>query len=201
MSAAPKPAAVENKKKTWPDDRLVRACRQGDEEAWGALIDRYKNLIFSIPIKYGLSREDSADVFQSVCVDFLRELPNLREVKALPKWHIQISAHKCLRRRQYQEKLITTAAEELETLSPAENAVAEDLLHEAQQEQALRNALAKLSPRCHELVRMLFYETPPRPYGSVAAQLGLAPGSIGFIRGRCLEKLRRSLKEAGFDEP
>src|SRR5207248_260600 len=168
MSAAPKPAALENKKNSWPDDRLVRACRQGDEEAWGALIDRYKNLIFSIPIKYGLSRDDAADVFQSVCVDFLRELPNLREVKALPKWLIQISAHTCLRRKQHQERLVATAAEELETLSPAENAVADELLHEAQQEQALRNATAKLSPRCRDLVRMLFYEDPPRPYGSVA---------------------------------
>jgi RNA polymerase sigma factor (sigma-70 family) len=201
MSAAPNPAAIENKKNSWADDRLVRACRKGDEEAWSALIDRYKNLIFSIPIKYGLSRDDAADVFQSVCVDFLRELPNLREIKALPKWLIQISAHTSLRRKQHQEKLITTAVEELETLSLPEKAVADDLLHEAQQEQALRNAVAKLSPRCRELVHMLFYETPPRPYGSVAAQLGLAPGSIGFIRGRCLEKLRRSLKEAGFDEP
>src|SRR5207248_9285799 len=131
MSAGPKPAAVENKKKTWPDDRLVRACRQGDEEAWGAMIDRYKNLIFSIPIKYGLSRDDAADVFQSVCVDFLRELPNLREVKALPKWLIQISAHICLRRKQHQEKLINAEPAALETLSSANNAASDDWLHEA----------------------------------------------------------------------
>jgi hypothetical protein len=28
--------------------------------------------------------------------------------------------------------------------------------------------------------------------------LGLAEGSIGFIRGRCLQKLRRNLEEKGF---
>src|SRR5438445_10813466 len=121
MSAAPKPAAVENKKKTWPDDRLVRACRKGDEDAWGALIDRYKNLIFSIPIKYGLSREDAADVFQSVCVDFLRELSRLREIKALPKWLIQISAHKCLQRKREQDKVVAAGSEELETLAHPES--------------------------------------------------------------------------------
>ena len=68
----------------------------------------------------------------------------------------------------------------------------------AKQEQALRNAVATLSPRCQQLVHMLFYETPSRPYAEIASQLGLAAGSIGFIRGRCLEKLRRALGQAGF---
>jgi len=46
-------------------------------------------------------------------------------------------------------------------------------------------------------VEMLFFETPPRAYRDVAASLGLAEGSIGFIRGRCLTRLRVSLRRAG----
>jgi hypothetical protein len=45
---------------------------------------------------------------------------------------------------------------------------------------------------------MLFFEAPPRPYQQVAAALGLATGSIGFIRGRCLARLRRQLEQLGF---
>src|SRR5579872_5254462 len=100
MSTASKPTAIRNERNDWPDDRLVRLCLNHDEDAWSVLIDRYKNLIFSIPIKYGFSREDAADIFQSVCLDFLRELPRLREVKALPKWLIQITAHTCQRRKR-----------------------------------------------------------------------------------------------------
>ena len=44
---------------------------------------------------------------------------------------------------------------------------------------------------------MLFYEHPPRPYQQVAQQLGVATGSVGFIRGRCLAKLARALHAAG----
>ena len=32
---------------SWPDGRLVRACLRGSEDAWGALLEKYKNLIFS----------------------------------------------------------------------------------------------------------------------------------------------------------
>ena len=198
MSSIPKLAAVESKKKSWSDDRLVRDCVEGDQEAWSVLIDRYKNLIFSIPIKYGFTREDAADVFQSVCVDLLRELPRLREVKALPKWLIQISVHTCLRRRREQAVLGADDSHEMDTLADTGQALPEDRLHEVEQEQTLRNAVSKLPARCQELVRMLFYESPTRPYAEIAAELGLAVGSIGFIRGRCLEKLRRTLAQAGF---
>jgi len=45
---------------------------------------------------------------------------------------------------------------------------------------------------------MLFFEEPARPYQQVARTLGIAPGSIGFIRQRCLERLRKGLIDAGF---
>src|SRR2546426_1136334 len=71
-------------------------------------------------------------------------------------------------------------------------------VHQIECEQMLRNALAELSPRCRELIRMLFFETPARPYREAARTLGIATGSVGFIRGRCLERLRKHLEKAGF---
>jgi DNA-directed RNA polymerase specialized sigma24 family protein len=47
------------------------------------------------------------------------------------------------------------------------------------------------------MVRMLFFETPPRPYRDVAAALGVATGSIGFLRSRCLDRLRTALDRIG----
>ncbi len=51
--------------------------------------------------------------------------------------------------------------------------------------------------RCQRLVEMLFFEQPPRPYEEVARELGLAEGSIGFTRGKCLERLRKLVQEMG----
>jgi len=48
------------------------------------------------------------------------------------------------------------------------------------------------------MVRMLFFEMPPRPYEEIAKELGIATGSIGFIRGRCLTKLKQQLENMGF---
>ncbi len=82
---------------SWSNERLVRECCRGNQAAWAALLDKYKNLIFSVPIKFGLWRDDAADIFQAVCLDLLSDLPRLREPQALPKWLMQTSYHKCLR--------------------------------------------------------------------------------------------------------
>src|SRR5579885_2133115 len=72
------------------------------------------------------------------------------------------------------------------------------ILREAEEEQMLRSALSDLAPRCQDLIRMLFYEEPSRPYKEIAASLGLATGSIGLLRQKCLERLRERLESAGF---
>ena len=191
-------AAIAGRELAWPDERLVHECRKGNQAAWSALIEKYKNLIFSIPIKFGLPREDAADIFQSVCVDLLSSLPQLREPKAVAKWLMQTSFHKCLRWKKDRLNLV----DDLEVLDGQRNAspeeLPEEMLHQVHREQSLREAIAALPPRCGRMVSMLFFEDPPRPYQEVAKELGVASGSIGFIRGRCLKKMREVLEEKGF---
>lgn len=180
---------------SWPDERLVRECLAGTEEAWAALIDKYKKLIYSIPIKWNLSREDANDIFQAVCVDLYTELPRLREPRALPKWLIQATVHRCTRLRQQQSRFVDDEiTDQLTPSAPAADAI----VAEVEREQVVRDSIASLPSRCAELVRMLFFESPARPYNEIAKQLGLATGSIGFIRGRCLERLKKELLSRGW---
>ena len=173
-------------------------CLEGNERAWDALIQKYKRLIYSVPVKWGLPAADASDVFQSVVADMLGELDRLREPQALPLWLSQVASHKCIqwRRRQARESAPERGEKRPDPGPP--DLSPEDLLHETMREQVLRQALFSASPRCRELIRLLFYEQPARPYPEVAATLGLAVGSIGFIRRRCLERLRKFLEQAGF---
>jgi DNA-directed RNA polymerase specialized sigma24 family protein len=72
------------------------------------------------------------------------------------------------------------------------------MLAQLQREQLIREVVAALPARCERMVRMLFYEMPPRPYQDIAKELGIATGSIGFIRGRCLSRLKKQLEKMGF---
>ena len=186
------------RERSWTDERLVVECRKGNQDAWSALIEKYKNLIFSVPIKFGLPREDAADIFQAVCLDLLSDLPQLREPRALPKWLMQMCFHKCLRWKK-QRLVLFDDPLEIEGVSEASSEeLPEEMMYQVQREQMLRDAIAALAPRCHRMIAMLFFESPARPYQEVAKELGIATGSIGFIRGRCLRLLRQRLQKEGF---
>ncbi len=181
------------------DERLVSECLRGNEQAWAELINKYKNLIFSIPIKYGASREDAADLFQAVCLELFSELANLRKVGSLRSWLITVTTHKAFHWKRKHRQRLGREVEDVEEENLGEApAAAPEFIEALEREQMVREAVSRLSARCGELVRLLFFEHPPTPYSEVAQRLGLASGSIGFIRGRCLKKLQKLLDDAGF---
>lgn len=190
--------AAKKRPSTRSDERLVKECLSGSEEAWSLLIEKYKALIYSIPVKYRLPPHEAAEVFQSTCVELLNRLPDLREPRALPKWLMQVAHHQCYRWKQQQQRTVSRDGDD-SLPEPETPAIAETLVQQTQEEQMLRDAMAALSPQCRRLVELLFFETPARPYGEVAAELGLAVGSIGFTRQKCMDRLRKHLNELGFD--
>ena len=182
----------------WKDEALVEECLRGNQQAWSSVVDKYKNLVYSAPVKYRMSPQDAADIFQEVWVDLYAELKNLRKPGALGGWLISVASHKCYqwKRRRVRE------AEQQQPGSDREPRSREILFPEwkeqAERAQLLRDTVAALPERCQRMVQMLFFQDPPVPYAEVAQQLGLAIGSIGFIRAKCLEKLRAGLEEKGF---
>ena len=178
------------------DERLIELCLKKNPEAWAALIDKYKNLIYSIPIKLGMY-QDAPDIFQAVCLDLLSELPRLRDQRALHKWLMQTCYHKCLRHRRSSSRQVELDPQDAEQ-QQSDEPLPEQMIAQLQKEQLLRDGISELPARCGQMIRMLFFEIPARPYEHIARELGLATGSIGFIRGRCLARLRKYLESKGF---
>ena len=136
---------------TWSDARLIRACLAGHEEAWTTLIAKYKNLIYSIPLKYGATPQDAADIFQAVCLELFSELPRLRKPDSLRSWLITVAAHQSFHwsrkvRRRAEDELTDLEAEKLGT-DPTR-----DLIAQVEREQQLRDAVAALPARCQEMI-------------------------------------------------
>jgi RNA polymerase sigma factor (sigma-70 family) len=195
MSASAK--AVWKMQASPQDEFLVKECLSGNQAAWSALIDKYKNLIFSIPIKRGFSSDDAADIFQAVCLALVSELPRLRNPRALPAWLIQTTSRKCFRWQDTNRRYSNTELQE-ETLLDESSKVPEELAAQLEREHIVRDAVSELSTDCKRLVELLFYRTPSPSYDDLASVLGTPKGSIGPTRIRCLGKLRRLLEEKGF---
>jgi RNA polymerase sigma factor (sigma-70 family) len=178
------------------DPDLIHACLDGDGDAWELLVNRYKRLVYSIPFKYGLPREDAMEIFQAVWLDCFQELHLLRDVDRLQAWLVRIAVRKCYRfREKYRSD--PDMVEVMET-----DQVADDpsvgLVERLDQEQMIVTAIEKLSPRCKQVIQALFFEEPFPSYVTIAARLGLSSNSIGFTRDRCLERMGKLLEDSGY---
>lgn len=182
----------------WPEERLITSCLEGSEAAWNALVDKYKNLVWAIILRYGIASDEAPDVFQAVWLDIYNDLGQLRKRDAVKPWLSSVVRNKCF---HWKKKSVRRHRMEGADEEPAD--LADDLVEEPsfvedlERQQLVREAVLALSERCREMVTLLFFHDPPLPYKDVAERLGLAVGSIGFIRGRCLDKLQAALEDLG----
>src|SRR4051812_30738661 len=65
----------------------------------------------------------------------------------------------------------------------------EDELMAWERRQQVQVALTELGGQCEKLLRALFFADGEPSYSEIAERLGMAVGSIGPVRGRCLKKL------------
>lgn len=178
------------------DAELVRDCVLGHDEAWEALIRRFRRLIYSIAVSYRLGDAGADDVFQRVAIKLLQNLPKLRKVESLPSWIGAVTRHECqaLRREsRHEDPAGLEGAPE-----PAEGPV--DLVEEAlevERQHAVALAFEKLGEPCHGLLHALYREQPTPSYSEIAARTGRPIGSLGPTRARCLQKLQKLYLEAG----
>ena len=68
------------------DQQLIRSCREGNPSAWQRLLNKYERLVYSIPLRYGLSHDDAADITQTTFTILIQSLGSLPESSRLSSW-------------------------------------------------------------------------------------------------------------------
>ena len=114
----------------------------------------------------------------------------------MTEWLIRTTARKVGKWKRRNERYVADEGDLVESTTD-QNELPDSLIEHCQQTQALRDGIEGLPERCQAIVRMLFFETPARPYKEVAQALGVATGSIGFMRMKCLDRLRSVLERVG----
>jgi RNA polymerase sigma factor (sigma-70 family) len=179
---------------THPDDQsLVAACLAGDKVAWTTLLDRYERLIYSVPIRYGLSESQAGDIFQNVCIILLERLDQLRDESRLAGWLVTVTRRECwkeMRRRDAagSDEPELVLANQVDSADSVEDTVAQ-----WESWTAVREALRHIGDRCRELLHRLYFVQPAPSYQEIADELDIAIGSIGPTRARCLKKLHDTM--------
>ena len=74
---------------------LVIRARNGEQQAWDALVERYAPLIWSICRRHRLEAADAQDAAQNVWLKLVDQLDKIRDPAALPGWLATTTRREC----------------------------------------------------------------------------------------------------------
>ncbi|MEU2746126.1 sigma-70 family RNA polymerase sigma factor [Streptomyces collinus] len=181
---------------------LVQAAVDGDAAAWKALVEGLSPLVWSVVRAHRLSDADAHEVYQTAWFRFAQHLGRIREPGKAGAWLASTARHECLKVIRNSQRLTLTDDPRLldrvsEDGTPEQSLLdSEEAAAQSERVRRLWQEFEELGERCRQLLRVLM-ATPPPSYQDVSAALGIAVGSIGPLRQRCLRRLRARLEARG----
>lgn len=167
---------------------LVIRAAAGDQESWSRLVDHYARLVWAVTRSFRLTDSDASDVSQVVWLRLLEHIDRVDPVR-VGAWLVVTTRRECLRVLAFRKRvLLTYEPDDFAAVAADEPELDADMLAD-ERAVDVRRALESLPDRWQQLLGMLMAD-PPAPYAEISEKLGVPIGSIGPIRGRCLEKLR-----------
>ena len=172
---------------TLSDAQLVARCRDGDNDAWRALVERFSRYVYAIAVQaFRLPEHDAEDVFQEVFARTYEHLARLRDDAAIRPWLAQLTRRVCIDRLRAGRREEPTDDAELE-----ESAV-DETIERLDEALLVHDALAGVGESCREILDRFF--TRDESYRTIGAALDIPAGTIASRISRCLEKLRGELE-------
>ena len=180
------------------DSELITRFLAGDQSAWESLVQRYRRLVYSIPIRMGIGEHDADDIFQETFLTLYRKISTLRQRDRIGVWLAVTARRKALDRVTRGPATREIALDAGYDHEDSETELADDELVRIERETRVRTAVESLSGQCRLLFEGLFYEDPPLKYRDLAKRMKMSQGSLGPTRSRCFEKLRTALASLGW---
>jgi RNA polymerase sigma factor (sigma-70 family) len=170
--------------------QLYLAARAGDGTAQQALVGELNELLWRAARRTGLDRESASDVVQTAWLRLWHIDKELEQPRALTKWLLTTVSREAWKQIGHMRREVVADPIDIPEQTAVEDI--EDGLASVAEREAVRRAFLAQSERCRRL--LAFVATVARPdYDVIAEALGMKRGSIGPTRGRCLDKMRRTL--------
>jgi RNA polymerase sigma-70 factor (ECF subfamily) len=175
------------------DNRLIADCLAGDSSAFGELVRRHQDRLYNTVYRLLDNHEDAYDVVQDAFLNAYQSLDSFKGDSLFFTWLYRIAVNTAIsfkRKRRAMVRIDTTGSNPvIEPLDPSEEARPGHALEQAEQEQRIQQALARVSAE-HRAV-LILKDMEGQKYEEMAETLGVP---IGTIRSR-LHRARLELRE------
>ena len=182
---------------------LVRRAKEGDDEAFGMLIEQYQDNIYGYVFRMLHDSEEAEDVAQEVFIRAYQNLAGFRETASFPTWLYRIATNLAIdatRARKWRragtfslDEPVETEGGELQRQLPADMPGPVDLAESAELQWIVAEAIAQLSVKLRTVITL--YDIEGLSYKEIAQVLGCPVGTIKSRLFNARNQLRDMLEE------
>jgi RNA polymerase sigma-70 factor (ECF subfamily) len=170
-------------------EALIERCLRGDEQAWDAIVKRYRRKVFNVAYKFVGRHEEAEDLTQDIFLKVFKSLGTFDRRANFQTWLISVSRNLCIDhyRSVRQERMAIDHGVDPNALSPASPEPGPIAALEQQDRVGLlREAMAALPESLRTAVMMR--DIQELSYQEIAARLRLPEGTVKsrINRGRSL---------------
>lgn len=167
------------------DEELIAACRGGDRDAIGLIIDRYQNEVYRFLYRFLGDASKVDDVFQETFAQVYFKAEQFNPEKRFKPWLFTIAANKArdyLRKAKRGKKLQLShqigGNDDLQLLDLLQDDMpsADDILEQDELRQRVRDAVNHLQEHQREILILAYFHQ--LAYNEIAESLDLPLGTV-----------------------
>lgn len=172
------------------DDRVIKACQQGDREAFRLLFEAYKDKVFSIAVySLGGDRVAASDVTQQIFLKLLTTIGQFRGDSQFTSWLHRLTVNCCIDEQRKRRRLVGFEETSMNRTRHREP-------HERRYERmeiasVVKVAISELKPKFRLPVLLKYVEG--LSYEEIAEVLGCSKGTVASRLNRGHKELARRL--------
>jgi RNA polymerase sigma-70 factor (ECF subfamily) len=184
------------------DAQLVKASRQGDQDAFALLVQRHQRRVFNLVLRMLQEYEDASEVTQEAFLAAWQGLPSFRGEARFATWLYRIAYHCCLRQleRRKRERDLQAAIQAEQILEGMHKEEQVDDILELRDRQAVVREQLEQLPSQYRMVLILRH-LQEMTYEEMAAVLTMPIGTIKTHLFRARHLLKERLYNAFSNAP
>ncbi|MGB5663471.1 RNA polymerase sigma factor [Eudoraea sp.] len=168
-----------------PDDYLIDKVIKGENNAYAELVDRYKQMVYTLAYKIVKNREDAEEVAQDTFVKAYNALNDFKGDSKFSTWLYKIAYYRSLDYLNKNKRRVkTTKIDISEEYNIASLDDALDALEAKDRTEIIKHAIQKLPGEDSVLITLYYFET--LSLNEISKVMGISPNTIKvrLFRGR-----------------
>lgn len=141
------------------DQLLIKAIQNGDTKAYAILVNRYKNLVYTLALRMLKHREEAEEVAQDSFVKIFRSLDKFKGDSKFSTWIYRVTYNTCLDRIKKNKKYINNVTIDEFTfnkLGTMDNAL--DHLIKEEKHLLIKKCINQLPEKSSALLTLFYFE-------------------------------------------